>query len=199
MSDLARVLEQAIKEQVALFVAESREALVEVAAGKPVRAVLLEPMLQRVTLVLAKRIVTHLAEQLDGGKVRNGHACQCGGSLLYKVTRPRAWGSMVGELAFSRAYFRCGKCKATQYPLDVVWGLRALEAPTKRREYLTPAAGWRLAVLNAVLSYGQGCKQLQQLTGLRVSAMLAWRNVQRVGRRSGRSPALPYPPPGPAI
>lgn len=183
MGNLALVVGEAVEEHVAAFVKESHDALAEVAAGKPARVVPLEPMLQRVVLVLVGLIVSQLADQLRGGKVQNKHACQCGGGLLYKVTRPRTWGSTVGELVFNRAYYWCAKCKATQYPLEVIWGLRSVEAPAKGREYLTPAAGLRLAVLNAVLSYGQGCKQLKQLTGVRVSAMLAWRNVQRVGKR----------------
>lgn len=183
VESLALVLKQIIEEQVVPFMKESQGALAEDAAGKPVRVVALEPMLQRLALALVGAVVAHLAEQLRGGKVQNKHACQCGGGLLYKVTRPRTWGSVVGELVFMRAYYWCGKCKATRYPLEVIWGLRPVEAPAKGREYLTPAAGGCLAVLNAVLSYGQGCKQFLALTGLRVSAMLAWRNVQRVGKR----------------
>lgn len=181
-TELVSSIERVAKEHVDPFIKGCRGALDDDAAGRPARVVALEPMLVRLALALVRLVASYVADQLNGGNVQNSLPCQCGGTLRYKVTRPRGWGSILGELNPSRAYYHCAKCGKGKYPLDVVWNLRPAEQPSASRCYLTPLASWRLAGLAAAVSYGRACKQFVESTGVRVSAMLAWRTVQRVGK-----------------
>lgn len=183
MMSLAAAVEMAVAEHTDTFMEESRHALAADAAGQEQHVVPLEPVLQGLLLVLVGIIVAHLADQLRGGKLQNRLQCTCGGGLRYKVTRDREWGSVVGALRFPRAYFYCETCGATRYPLDVVWELRESGDTAKSRVYLTPRASARLAMLGAVMSYGKAAKLFAQSVGVRISSMLVWRTVQRVGKK----------------
>ena len=180
--DLVSEIVRVVREYAVSFTEDSRAALADDAAGKPTRVVALELLLQRLVPALARVVVSQMAADLNAGNVQNSQVCTCGGNLRYKVTRARGWGTLFGELSPDRAYYHCAKCGTGKYPLDVVWGLRPAAQPAAGRDYLTPLAKARLATLAAVVSYGQACKQFVQWTGVSVSAMLAWRTVQRVGK-----------------
>lgn len=160
--------------------AQTRKALELDAAGKTFDPVALEAGIKLLLRALAGLLVAHVAAAVDGGRVANRHACQCGGHYQFVRKQARWLGFLFGQVQPIRAMYRCKTCGKTRIPLDQIWGLQSGPYAMGRR-YLTPCAQEMLARLCAALPFEEARRYFQELTGLQISGMMGWRLIQHLG------------------
>ena len=179
-SQLLCEIEGIVHEGLTPVVNGTRRALQADANGEPFVAVDVEAAVEGVLVRIGAAVVDNLSAQVDAGRVRNQHACSCGGAYSLVKKRRRWLGFIFGAVHVNRAYFRCKRCGQTRVPLEHVWGLQQGVYAMGRR-LLTPRAQEVLGTLCAALPYQEARRHFNRLTALVVGPMMGWRVIQRLG------------------
>jgi hypothetical protein len=126
-------------------------------AEAPTTLYALEAQTQRVLPRIGQVVLQALASAQGSGLAGPTRLCGCGEQQHYHdQARPLSVQTSVGEIRLRvRAYYRCGACGATSYPLDEQLGL-GLAGRMSR--YLQEQCGWLLALLPGRV----GCATLER-------------------------------------
>lgn len=178
---LARIGE-VLSPQLPSLVAHTRRALEADADAKEYEHVDMELAVEKLLGEVAPLLVQHVAQEVDGGRVRNEHICPtCGGPMSFVQKTPRLIEFLFGPARVVRARFNCKRCHKGRAPLEYVWGLQSGPVAMGKRR-LTPRAQLNLITLSVATAYGTACDHLARLKGTTVCAMTAWRYTQRLGK-----------------
>jgi len=124
-----------------------------------------------------KEILLEVLRWIEGEVTRERPRCRCGGEVMEREGRnPRKLVTLLGEVSFKRARYRCRVCGRESYPLDEALGLEA-----ERKSTL----GVRERVLWAAVevSYEKAEGFLKKFSGLEVSRGSIHRMAVEEGRR----------------
>ncbi|MBU0494988.1 MAG: ISKra4 family transposase [Chloroflexi bacterium] len=99
--------------------------------------------------------------------------CRCGATAQYREMRPGVLITLLGRIAYRRAYYLCATCQEGTYPLDHRLGLR----PGQMSAALEDLA----AQTGVQLPFGQGSDLFAQLTLVRLSPQSMDTATQAVG------------------
>lgn len=189
LSGLLARIGEVLSPQLAPVIAKTRQALAAEANAQEYESVDIESAVEGMLGQIAPLLVQHVAQAVDGGRVRNEHTCpKCRGPLRFVQKTPRVIEFFCGAVRLVRARFHCAQCHQGRAPLEQVWGLQSGPAAMGKRR-LTPRAQWELATLCAAGPYGQACEHFARLRGTVVCAMTAWRYTQRIGKWLARREA----------
>ncbi len=100
-------------------------------------------------------------------------ACLCGQQAQYRELRAKPVLTAVGRVQVSRPYYRCARCHAGQFPVDVELDIENTEfSPGVRR-------------MNALVGQGapfdQGRQQMKPLADLEVTTRTVERTAEAIG------------------
>jgi hypothetical protein len=88
-------------------------------------------------------------------------SCDCGEAQEFERYQPKVVRTLLGEIDYERAYYRCSQCKATYYAGDEELGIT-------ETSYTLPAQE-AASLTCSSLPFGEGRELLSRLTGLEVS------------------------------
>ncbi|GAC1432560.1 MAG: hypothetical protein NVSMB65_06200 [Chloroflexota bacterium] len=129
-------------------VAEMLKAVVEQAVAPEATPTLyeLEALTQQVLPQIGQVVLQELARAQGSGLVGPTRACACGEEQRYRDQGRRlVVQTSVGDIRLEqRAFYRCGACAATSYPLDERLGLGQAGRMSR---YLQEQCAWLLALL----------------------------------------------------
>lgn len=100
-------------------------------------------------------------------------ACACGQQARYHETRSKQLTTVVGEVCYQRAYYRCPHCHQGQSPRD-----RELDVAGTT---CSPGVRRMMAVVGSETSFEQGRQQLELLAGIEVTAKAVERQAEALG------------------
>jgi len=122
--------------------------------------------LEQAALALGQRIaqlaLTDELRQLGTGYVSATLPCDCGGKQRFERYSKKTLRTLIGQVAYRRAYYRCRHCCTTACPLDLQLGQSARE--------VSPGVERALALLSAHLPFSKAEQILAELTAVRLSA-----------------------------
>ena len=132
---------------------------------------------------ISERVLPAEAERKDGNQV----GCPCGGRASYQRHHELTLVTLAGRVRVRRPYYHCAACKKGQCPADTRLRLGA--------GHTTPAAQAQLALLSALVPYGQVGDLLSPL-GLPLTLDLKQteRVAQGVGKQLQDASLVPYGP-----
>ena len=127
--------------------------------------------------LLAQRVaqlaLAHLLKQSGTGYQRSIRPCPCGANQRFQRYAPRTLRTLMGEITYTRAYYRCGSCGESSFPLD--------EQIQQSARSVSPGLQRVLALLSAHLSFTEAERVLKQVAGVSVSA----RQIETVAEEVG--------------
>lgn len=133
--------------------------------------------LEQAALALGQRIAQlALADQLrqaGTGYSASSRPCDCGGQQRFHRYSPKHLRTLIGELTYRRAYYRCPACGASACPLDAQLG-------QSQRE-ISPGVERALALLSAHLPFPKAEQVLSEVTAVR----LRGRQIETVAEALG--------------
>jgi hypothetical protein len=133
--------------------------------------------LEQDALALGQRVaqlgLCHLLEQSGTGYEHSTKACPCGARQRFQRYAPRAVRTLMGEVSYTRAYYRCPSCGASSFPLD--------EQIQQSRREISPGVERVTALLAAHLSFTEAQRILDEVTGVSLSA----RQIETVAESLG--------------
>ena len=100
-------------------------------------------------------------------------ACRCGQQARYHDTRPKKLLTVVGEVEFERAYYRCPRCHHGQSPRDRELDVEATAC--------SPGVRRMIGVVGSETSFEHGREQLESLAGLDLTTKTVERQAEAVG------------------
>jgi hypothetical protein len=175
-------LAEVVGPAVTALVMKTRAALEKEAQARHYDLVDVEQAVEGMLRQAAPLLVRYVVDQVGRGRVRNEHVCPtCGGPMRFVQDAPRRWGFLFGEVRVKRARYHCDRCHKGRAPLEQVWGLQSGPCTMGKRR-LTPKAQVQFITLCAAGAFAKARDHFRRLTGLAVSAMMAWRYTQRLGR-----------------
>jgi len=133
--------------------------------------------LEHAAQALGKRIaqvaLSHLLEESGTGYDRSSRSCPCGGKQRFERFSQRTLRTLMGEVTYKRAYYRCRSCGASCFPLD--------EQIHQSQREISPGVERAVALLSAHLSFVESSRVLSELTGVSLSA----RQIETVAESIG--------------
>lgn len=133
--------------------------------------------LEQAALALGQRIAQlALADQLrqaGTGYSSSSRPCDCGRKQRFHRYSPKRRRTLIGEVAYERAHYRCRACGASVCPLDTQLGQSERE--------ITPGVERALALLSAHLPFPKAEQILAGVTAVRLSA----RQIETVAEALG--------------
>jgi hypothetical protein len=131
---------------------------------------------------LGKRIaqvaLSHLLEESGTGYDRCNLSCQCGGKQRFERFSQRTLRTLMGEVTYKRAYYRCRCCGASCFPLD--------EQIRQSQREISPGVERAVALLAAHLSFAEAERVLWEMTNVRISG----RQIETVAESVGAEAEL---------
>jgi hypothetical protein len=122
--------------------------------------------LEQAALALGQRVAQlALAEplrQAGTGYTASSRPCDCGRKQRFQRYSSKTMRTLIGEVAYERAYYRCRHCRASACPLDQQLGQSARE--------VSPGVERTLALLSAHLPFPKAEQVLAEVTAVRLSA-----------------------------
>jgi hypothetical protein len=122
--------------------------------------------LEQAALALGQRLAQlALADQLrqaGTGYASSSRPCACGRKQRFQRYSPKTVRTLMGEVAYKRAYYRCRECGASACPLDQQLGQSGRE--------VSPGVERALALLSAHLPFPKAEQMLAEVTAVRLSA-----------------------------
>src|SRR5438067_5365280 len=122
--------------------------------------------LEQAALALGQRVAQlALAEQLrqaGTGYTSASRPCDCGKKQRFQRYSEKTVRTLIGEVAFKRAYYRCPHCGTSACPLDQQLG-------QSQRE-ISPGVERALALLSTHLPFPKAEQILTDVTAVRLSA-----------------------------
>ncbi len=122
---------------------------------------------------LAQLALAHLLKQSGTVYQRSIRPCPCGANQRFQRYAPRTLRTLMGEITYTRAYYRCGSCGESSFPLD--------EQIQQSPRSISPGLQRVLALLSAHLSFTEAERVLRQVAGVSVSA----RQIETVAEEVG--------------
>jgi hypothetical protein len=122
---------------------------------------------------IARLALSHLLEQSGTGYDRSTRSCHCGGKKRFERFSQRTLRTLIGEVTYKRAYYRCRWCRASCFPMD--------EQIRQSQREISPGVERAVALLSAHLSFTQAERLLSELTGVALSA----RQIETVAESIG--------------
>jgi hypothetical protein len=133
--------------------------------------------LEQAALALGQRIAQlALADRLrqaGTGYSASSRPCECGRKQHFHRYSPKHLRTLIGEVTYERAYYRCRACGASACPLDTQLG-------QSQRE-ISPGVERALALLSAHLPFPKAEQVLAEVTAVRLSA----RQIETVAEALG--------------
>jgi len=133
----------------------------------------MEQAAQSLGLRIAQLALSHVLQQSGTGYDRSIRSCPCAGKQRFERLSPRTLRTLIGEVTYKRAYYRCRSCGASCFPLDD-------QIHQSQRE-ISPGVERAVALLSAHLSFVEAERVLSELTGVSLSA----RQIQTVAESIG--------------
>jgi hypothetical protein len=133
--------------------------------------------LEQAALALGQRIAQlALADQLQQagtGYSSSSRPCPCGHKQRFHRYSSKQVRTLVGEVTYTRAYYRCRHCQASAFPLDQQLGQSERE--------ISPGVERALALLSAHLPFPKAEQVLLEVTAVRLSG----RQIETIAERLG--------------
>lgn len=122
--------------------------------------------LEQAALALGQRIaqlaLTDQLQQAGTGYSASSRSCECGRKQRFHRYSPKHLRTLIGEVTYQRAYYRCRACGASACPLDAQLGQSTRE--------ISPGVERALALLSAHLPFPKAEHVLAEVTAVRLSA-----------------------------
>jgi hypothetical protein len=122
---------------------------------------------------IAQLALSRLLEEKGTGYDRSARSCPCGGKQRFERFSKRTLRTLMGEVTYKRAYYRCRSCQASCFPID--------EQIQQSRREISPGVERAVALLAAHLSFTQAERVLSELAGVAFSA----RQIETVAESIG--------------
>lgn len=133
----------------------------------------LERLLRDKALAIAAAAVELRLSRCKPGYVGPTRPCGCGSVQKFVEHRPKTIQTLVGQVSFKRAYYRCRECRASSLPYDERVGLG--------EGAVSEAMGKAVCLCGVHEPFDAGSRMLHELTGQRVSPAGTHRITQKVG------------------
>ena len=124
---------------------------------------------QRVSQLALCNLLQHCGTGYD----RSVRPCPCGGKLRFERFSQRTVRTLMGEVSYRRAYYRCRACARSCFPLD--------EQINQSAREISPGLQRAVALLSAHLSFIETERVLGEVTGATLSA----RQIETVAESVG--------------
>ena len=134
----------------------------------------MEQAAQSLGLRIAQLALSHVLEQSGTGYDRSTRSCPCGSKQRFERFSERTIRTLIGEVTYKRAYYRCRSCRASCFPLD--------EQINQSQREISPGVERAVALLSAHLSFVETERILSELIGISLSA----RQIQTVAESIGQ-------------
>jgi Uncharacterised protein family (UPF0236) len=138
--------------------------------------------MEQAAQALGKRIaqlaLSHQLEQKGTGYKGCNLSCQCGGKQRFERFSRKTLRTLMGEVTYKRAYYRCRSCGASCFPLD--------EQIQQSQREISPGVERVVALLSAHLSFAEAERLLREVTGVRLSG----RQIETVAESVGAEAEL---------
>jgi hypothetical protein len=102
-----------------------------------------------------------------------GRPCACGSVQKFVGHRSKTVATLVGQVTFERAYYRCRACGESSLPYDERVGLG--------QSAVSEGMGKAVCLCGVQEPFAPGAEMLRELTGQKLAAATAHRVTQRVG------------------
>lgn len=139
----------------------------------------LERLLREKALAIAAAALELRLSRCKPGYEGSTRPCRCGSVQKFVDHRPKTIQSLVGQVTFRRAYYRCLSCGASSLPYDEKVGLG--EAAVS--EGMAKAA----SLCGVHEPFDAGSRMLHELTGQRISPASTHRMTEKVGAVADRN------------
>jgi Uncharacterised protein family (UPF0236) len=127
---------------------------------------------------IAQLALSHLLEQSGTGYDRSTRSCACGGKQRFERFSQRTLRTLMGDVTYKRAYYRCRWCGASSFPLD--------ELIKQSQREISPAVERAVALLSAHLPFAEAERVLREVT----SVSLSGRQIETVAESLGAEAEL---------
>jgi uncharacterized protein UPF0236 len=133
--------------------------------------------MEQSALLLARRVarlaLTNLLEQCGTGYDHSMRPCSCGANQRFLRYAQRTLRTLMGQLTYRRAYYRCSSCGESSFPID--------EQIRQSAREISPGVERAIALLSAHLPFAEVERVLEQVTAVKVSA----RQIETVAEEVG--------------
>lgn len=127
---------------------------------------------------IAQLALSHLLESSGSGYSHSSLPCHCGGRQRFQRHSKRSVRTLIGEVSYRRAYYRCPQCGASCFPFDE----QILQSPRD----ISPGVERVVALLSAHLSFIQAEHVLEEVAGVKLTA----RQIETVSESIGTEAEL---------
>lgn len=138
----------------------------------------IEQAAQALSQRIAQLALSHLLESKGTGYDRSNRSCPCGGKQRFERFSPRTIRTLIGEVTYKRAYYRCRRCCRGSFPLD--------EQISQSQREISPGVERAVALLAAQLSFPEAERLLKELTSVSLSA----RQIETISESIGAEAEL---------
>ena len=128
--------------------------------------------------LIAQLALSHQLEQKGTGYNRCNLSCRCGGKQRFERFSQKTLRTLMGEVTYKRAYYRCRCFGASSLPLD--------EQIQQSQREISPGVERAVALLAAHLSFAEAERLLREVTGVRLSG----RQIETVAESVGAEAEL---------
>lgn len=122
---------------------------------------------------IAQLALSHLLEEIGTGYDRSTLCCPCGGKQRFERFSHRTLRTLMGEVTYKRAYYRCRSCGASCFPLD--------EQIKQSQREISPGVERAVALLSAHLSFAEAERVLWEVADV----SLTGRQIETVAEGVG--------------
>lgn len=138
--------------------------------------------MEQAAQALGKRVaqlaLSHLLEEKGTGYDRSTLSCPCGGKQRFERFSQRTLRTLMGEVTYKRAYYRCRSCGASRFPLD--------EQIKQSQREISPGVERVVALLSAHLSFAEAERVLWEVADV----SLTGRQIETVAESVGAEAEL---------
>lgn len=142
-------------------------------ANEPSSMASMELQAQALGKRIAQLALSDLLENSGTGYSRSVRPCHCGAKQRFQRYSKRAVRTLIGEVSYRRAYYRCCQCGESSFPLD--------EQIKQSSREISPGVERVVAVLSAHLSFVEAQRVLQEVAGVTITA----RQIENVSESIG--------------
>jgi len=125
---------------------------------------------------VARLALSALLEDWGTGYEGSRRPCVCGAKQQFERYAERSLRTLIGEVAYTRAYYRCRTCGAGAFPLD--------EQIQQTSREISPGVERTVALLGAHLSFQETERVMLELTGVSLSARQIETVAESVGAKA---------------
>ena len=171
----------ALTEEIIATVADWQEQLrAQLASAKPPTFSM--ALVEQAALALAQRLarvaMTDQLRQAGSGYTASSRPCPCGRHQRFERYSSRSVRTLIGEVTYRRAYYRCRHCGASACPLDEQLG--------QSQRDISPGVERALALLAAHLPFPKAEQVLSDITAVRLSARQIETIAESIGAAAER-------------